>query len=270
MREQIDAAVEALERLAARQPDSPGVWSLSRRGEVVELVLQHPSARNAVSVSMMASFARCMRQLWQDPPGFVVLRSEPSSVFCAGGYLPEVSALLVEPDAARVMTTVFGAALDWVRQGPWVSFAAVEGAAIGGGAELALAADVVVMGPSAFLEFRQVPLGVVAGWGGARRLVARVGAARALEVMLGALRMDGPSSLAAGLCDVVDPDPRAWVDARVLAWSQRPPAARAALKAQITAAVAKDLVGEAEAFLSVWGASAHLDALARWASRTER
>lgn len=253
----IDEAVAALDELASLAGDGGGAVRCARQGGVAELVLDHPRAHNSFTASMMRDLAVAVRGLGEAPPAIVTLRSSTPGMFCSGGHLGQVKRTLVAPDAARRMSLGFGAALDALGALPSLVVAVIDGAAIGGGVEVALAADLRVMTARGSMELRQARLGVAAGWGGARRLRRLVGPGRALALMVEAERLDPARALAAGLVERVVPDLHAadvWLGELVC----RPRAALAACKRQVFAANAE---AETEAFLSVWGGSDHLEAL---------
>lgn len=252
----LEEAAAALRGLAA--PDSPGGVELVRVGEVAELVLCHPRARQALSARMMADLADATLALRDDPPAALLLRASAPGVFCAGGYLPEVSASLTRPDQGRVMGEGMATVLDALLDGPYLSVAVVEGAAIGGGAELALAADLRVWTSAGRLEFRQAALGVATGWGGAARLVRLVGRTSALKLLVQAARIGPAEAEHLGLADlVVDADgvaaARAWLQTLL----RHGAAAVSACKRQVVAAERMDKSAAVDAFLGVWGGAIH-------------
>ncbi len=179
---------------------------LEMNGPVATLTLHNPDARNAMSVGMMADLLGAVEVLRDAPPVAVLLAGAGDAGFCAGGDLREVRAHLMDEAAATGMPAVMGEALDTLASLPTVVVAAVEGAALGGGAELTTVADWVVAGESARIGFVHAALGVSPGWGGGGRLLRRIGRSRATEVMLTARRYQGAAALEVGLVDVVVAD----------------------------------------------------------------
>ncbi|WP_158266075.1 enoyl-CoA hydratase/isomerase family protein [Achromobacter sp. MYb9] len=88
---------------------------------------------------------------------------------------------------------------------PQVTVAAIEGAAVGGGAVLALACDWRVLGADAFLRLPEVRLGLPLAWGGLPRLASLVGPARAKRALFTDLRLDAATAEAWGLADRIAP-----------------------------------------------------------------
>jgi ethylmalonyl-CoA/methylmalonyl-CoA decarboxylase len=164
------------------------------------------------------------------------------------------------------MALAMGEVLDALAALPITSIAAIEGPAIGGGAEVAVTADFRFMGANSALHFVHTRLGVVPGWGGAGRLVDRVGRDRALRILLEAERMDAGRCAALGLAEVVGPGDALPTALALAARIARRGAAARAAKAAIVARgtrTAEQREAEAEAFASVWGAELHRAALAR-------
>ena len=82
----------------------------------------------------------------------------------------------------------------------------VNGYAFGGGAELALAGDITILEEHAFLCFKQAQMGLITGWGGAARLVRRIGYSRAYELLATGERVESVEALNMGLVNRVVPE----------------------------------------------------------------
>ena len=141
----------------------------------------------------------------------VVVRSASARHFCAGANL-------------EVMRTITAANVaDWVHRGhrlmnrlealPLPVVAIVEGYALGGGLELAMACDLVFASDTARLGQTEVKLGLVTGWGGCHRLARRVGLARAKELAFSARLVEAAEAARIGLVDWAGP--AAELEARV-------------------------------------------------------
>lgn len=146
---------------------------------------------------------------------------------------------------------------------PWPVIAAVNGLAVGGGCETAVACDFRIASESAKLGYRQVALGVISGWGGGPRLVHLLGKGRALRLMTTGDLLSANEALAIGLVDeVVSPDqvmPSALALARRIA--ENPPLAVRAFKrlVQMTVRVPLEaaLEFETKLFGPVWVSEDH-------------
>jgi len=166
------------------------------------------------------------------------------------------------------MSAIMGDALNRLSGVHAVVVAAVEGAALGGGAEILSAVDVVVAGQGARIGFIHASLGVSPGWGGGGRLVRRVGSARALQVLALAQRMSATEASAMGIVDRVVPDGDAVAAAERFAADvcQQP---TSAVRGAVAVARAwrddpQSAASEERAvFSSLWGGPEHVQALAR-------
>jgi enoyl-CoA hydratase/carnithine racemase len=173
-------------------------------GRVAELVLDRPEALNAVSTALARDLAAATAALAADlSVRAVVLSSSQLRAFCVGADLKERNAV---SDAELVaQRPVARAAYRGVLDLPMPVVAAVDGHALGGGLELALACDLIVAGESATLGLPEVSVGVVPGGGGTQLLVRRVGWSRAADLILTARRVDAAEALRLGVVDRVVP-----------------------------------------------------------------
>jgi len=246
-------------------PRGRGQIQLIQGPVLSELVIDNPKARNAMSLGMMADLLDAVDRLRADPPLALLIRGQGSVAFCAGGDLKEVRAHLMDRAAAEGMPIAMGDALDTLAELPSVVVVAVEGAALGGGAEITTVADWVVVSESAQIGFVHAALGVSPGWGGARRLIQRIGAGPATEVLLQAPRLNADRCFELGLAQSIAPQgeavavARAWVD-RVTRWPHA--SIRGLLEILRTARSGGDLKRiERRVFSELWAADDHCAAL---------
>lgn len=261
---ELNEAREILVALAPRRRRS-GRITLTLDGTAADLRIEHPEARGALTVSMMVDLAEAVGRLRDWEGALVVLSSTDRRAFCAGGHLGEVNEAVDTPEAAIRMATAMATVLDTLLDLPVVSVAAVDGVALGGGAELLTACDFRVAGPQARIHFVQARLGIAPGWGAASRLVRLVGRRTALRLLSSARPMTAGEAQAVGVVDHRCDGP---AREGALAWledlrSLSPEAARA-IKRQVAAASPseRDPTAEAAAFAAVWGGPAHRAALA--------
>ncbi|MCO4746589.1 MAG: enoyl-CoA hydratase/isomerase family protein [Proteobacteria bacterium] len=263
----LEQAIDRLEALVEKVPASGGHIHLHVEGRLARILIDHPQARNALTAGMMLELARAVKRLSESDVIAIVLHSAEGGAFCAGGHLREVQKALGTPANGHQMALAMGAVLDALANLPAISLAAIEGPAIGGGAEIALTADYRVLGSDAAIHFVHTRLAVVPGWGGAGRLVDRLGRHHALDVLLGARSMPAKECLELGLADAVVPAGGAFEEATARAERilRRGAAARAAKTAVLARGVRsrEQQAAEAAAFGSVWGSGAHRAALAR-------
>lgn len=258
---------EAHEVLAGMVPaDSNGGRVLvEHEGRVAHVRIDNPKARNAMTMAMMRDLAAAVRALQDFDGSLVVLSSTDPRAFCSGGHLGEISRVVATAEDAVRMSQAMTAVLDGLLALPVPSVAALDGLAVGGGAELAVACDWRVAAPEAQIHFIHAQLGIAPGWGGTARLARLVGRNHALRVLTRARPVSRGEAITFGLIDHAC-DGHA-VDA-ALSWCgrmlQHPPEAIRAIKAQVQA-VAPPRATEVEArrFAEVWQGPAHQAALKR-------
>ena len=174
--------------------------SLDRRADGVALVqLDRPKA-NALSVALLEELAETASALHVHPPGAVVLWGGPR-IFAAGADIGEFGGA----DAARRVGRHFLGALDTWAAIPRVTIAAVNGFALGGGCELALACDLRVAADDARFGQPEILLGIIPGGGGTQRLPRLVGPSRAKDLVFTGRQVPADEALRIGLTDRVVP-----------------------------------------------------------------
>lgn len=171
---------------------------------IVLLGLDRPSAKNALGRQIMAEFRQALADLRFDPAlRVVVVHSLVPGVFCAGADLKERAEMSPSETAAFVhgLRTAFTELEDL----PVPVIAALEGAAFGGGLELALAADLRVAGADAKMGLVETSLAIIPGAGGTQRLPRLIGTSRAKELILTARRIGAVEAERLGLVDRMTP-----------------------------------------------------------------
>lgn len=238
-------------------PRGGGRVRLSVDGSVARLLIDQPQRRNAISPGMMVELREAVATLEAASGCCAVILSGAGGAFCSGGDLSAVRAHLLQPGAGAGMCAYMTDTLDRLAALPMVCIAAVEGSALGGGAELLTVADVAVAGQSARIGFVHASLGVSTGWGGGRRLVAQVGPRKALRLLAFAERLSSAEAREAGLIDQVVEDGGALEAAEALA-ARLAALPVEAVRAAVTVARGGD---EAGLFAALWGGPAHQAAL---------
>jgi len=258
---------EAHETMAALVQDEsrPGQIHLKVEGTVAHLRIDNPMARSALTLAMMRDLVAAIQRLTEFEEGsLVVVSSTDPTAFCAGGHLADVERALADPAAAERMSRAMTVALDALSDLPMPSVAALDGLAIGGGAELAIACDWRIAAPKARIHFVHSKLGIAPGWGGTSRLVRIVGPAKALRILTSARWISSGEAQQMGLVDKRCDGP---VFDEAIAWCRsvltRPTAAVRAVKKQIAAARYQDVEAASAAFGEVWGGEDHRRALER-------
>ncbi|TMW56040.1 hypothetical protein Poli38472_008688 [Pythium oligandrum] len=171
---------------------------------VALFTMSRPEARNALGKQMMIEFREAMDQVRFDTNvRVVVLQSTVDKVFCAGADLKERIKMTPQEAAA----TVFGlrSAFTELEQLPMPTIAAIEGAALGGGLEMAMACDFRIAGAKAILGCPETSLAIIPGAGGTQRLPRLVGLSKAKELIYTSRRIDSMAAERIGLVDYAVP-----------------------------------------------------------------
>jgi len=214
--------------------------------------LNRPASLNAVSMGLYADILRVFGDVDDDPDCHVVVLAGRGRAFSVGADLKERKTM-TDADVRRrrrLAPTVFGAMARCTK--PVV--AAVAGYALGGGCELALACDVIVVEESTVFALPETTLGVIPGGGGTQRLPRLVGLPRAKELILTGRRFTAREAEAWGMVNRVVPDGHAVEAATELARSiaANPPIALQQAKRALNASQSLDLdngvLFEAEAY----------------------
>ncbi len=154
---------------------------LEKANGVAILTLNRPDKLNALSASMRAEFGRQLQSIATDPEVRVVLLQGAGRAFCVGA---DVNDMPDTPDAWRdriLLAQSHHAALIKMNK---IVIASVQGIAAGGGASLALAADILVMADDARLTFPFVRIGLIPDGGCSYLLQSKIGVPAALDLML--------------------------------------------------------------------------------------
>ena len=236
--------------MADRAEPTDRFVTLERRDDGVALIrLDRPRA-NALSGAVLEQIFAAAQELAADPPGAAVVWGG-RRIFAAGADIVELGG------SADSVGANFTSALGALSRVPRATIAAVNGYALGGGLELALACDLRVCAEDSKLGLPEVLLGVIPGGGGTQRLPRLIGSSRAKEIIFSGRQVGAPEALAIGLVNrVVAPDD---VLDEALSWAGR--LARGAVVAHGLAKSAVDqgldgtleegLAGEQKAFSAV-------------------
>jgi ethylmalonyl-CoA/methylmalonyl-CoA decarboxylase len=271
------AALAAFARRLGGLPQ-PGTVSLTVADGVARLTLRNARSRNSLTGPMMAQFADAVHSLEASDAWAVVLAGDGGH-FCAGADLNLALEHLTTGDDARLMSELMTSTLGRLRALPILSIAAIDGNAVGGGAELATATDWRVFAADAHLQFVQTRMGASTGWGGSARLAEIVGRrATALKLLLHQPRLDAHAAMDVGLADAVAPAGESATDAAerlLLSARERAasPGAIRAVKAAVASATPVDdaaVAAETSAFATTWGAPPNRHALAAAAAAIAR
>lgn len=176
-----------------------------REGRLLRVTLNRPQKHNPLSRAVLARLRKVFDAAREDPElACAVLAGAGDRYFAAGGDVRDLAEVRGEADT-RTMVEESRAALDAVRSFPLPVVAVLNGDALGGGAELALACDLRVMREGSHIGYVQGRLAITTGWGGGTDLAMVVGPARALRMMARCELVPAATALAWGLADEVAP-----------------------------------------------------------------
>lgn len=187
--------------------DSAATVQVEDRGSgAVWITIARASKHNALARPVLAALAAAVRQAGARPDTrCIVLTGEGDRYFAAGGDLRDLASVRDEP-AVLAMMEEAGAALDAIRRCPVPVIAHLNGDAIGGGAELAVACDMRMQADHARIGYIQAKLAITSAWGGGPDLFRLVGPSRALRMMSRCELVGAEQALAWGLADAVVQD----------------------------------------------------------------
>jgi len=229
---------------------------------VAVITIDRPEVRNAIGFATVDELGDALDRVLESDAAVVVVRGGGDRAFVSGGDLKELGTIRSHDEAVNMASRV-RRLLDRFAAFPLPVIAALNGHALGGGAEVAIAADIRIAAEDIKIGFNQVSLGIMPAWGGAERLAQVVGRGRALLAIATGEIYDAEAAQRLGLVDVVVP--RETFDKEWRALAERiagtAPGTSRAVKSVIAAAaptVHPHLEGDAtDTFARLWMADAH-------------
>lgn len=198
----------------------------------VKLALNRPEAKNALNTAVLARVAEALTEAAADPAVRAALICGADGTFAAGADIAEIEGKTSAEGAHDPRKAHWAA----IRAFPKPLLAAVDGFALGGGFELALMADMMVLGADARLGLPETNLGLIPGAGGAQRLLALVGRARATRMVLGGEIIDATTAYDWGIAGWLATGPALPdAEALIVRMCKRAPLALQAAKAALVA-----------------------------------
>jgi enoyl-CoA hydratase/carnithine racemase len=205
-----------------------------RSGAVVVVTIDRPERMNALSWATVRRLGEVGQELATDRSVRVcVLTGAGDKAFCAGADLKERQGM--SRAQVREMLTAYRSDLSWLSSSEFVTVAAINGVALGGGLELALTCDLRCAVAGAMFGLPETSLGIIPGAGGTQRVARLIGEARALDLVLTGRRLGAAEALSVGLLNRVVPEAETLLE-NTLKWLEpvaegAPIAQRAALLA---------------------------------------
>lgn len=177
-----------------------------RSGAVSEIVINRPKSLNALNADVLQALNLAISKLLSQPePRVLIIRGEGEKAFVAGADIPGMAQL--GPRAIADYVELGQRVMRLIETARFPVIAAVNGYALGGGLELALACDVIIASRNAKLGQPEVNLGIIPGFGGTQRLIQRCGIGIARRLTLSGEIITAEEGLQLGLVDkLVEPD----------------------------------------------------------------
>ena len=176
--------------------------SYSHEGRVATVLIDRPRKLNALTLELLDDLYTELRAIEHSDAQVVLVRTAGGKAFCVGADITQFAHFTPAQMWKR-----------WIAEGHRVfnylaqlrqpTIAVVDGIAVGGGLELALACDLRVGAGTARLGLPETSLGTIPGWGGTERLTNLVGAARAKELIFTRRQLDADTALGWGLLNAV-------------------------------------------------------------------
>ncbi len=179
-------------------------WVVERLEGIEVWTIDGEARRNALSRAMIAELLVNLARVRDDRAvRCVVITGKGDKAFCAGADLKERAGM--SADEVHRFHRSLRDAFRGIEAAPQAFVAALNGAALGGGLEMALACDLRVAGEGVEMGLPEVGLGIIPGAGGTVRLPRAIGVARAKELILTGRRVGAAEALAMGLVSRVAP-----------------------------------------------------------------
>ena len=236
---------------------------VERDGAVAVVAVDRPDAMNALDQPTLAELRNRLTELAGDTGvRAVVLTGAGERAFVAGADIKAMSEMDV--DQARAWGALGHETARLIETMPKPVIAAINGFALGGGCELALACDIRYASSAAKLGQPEVSIGIIPGWGGTQRLPRVVGIGLAKELIMTGRLVGADEALGIGLVNAVFPPDELMPKALELAGAlaAKSPLVLAAAKEAMSRTFHGDLDAEAQAFAQLFGSEDQKEGMA--------
>jgi enoyl-CoA hydratase len=246
------------------------VIGVARDGAIAVVTVDRQDALNALDPETLTELRDRLAELAGDADTrVVVLTGAGGRAFVAGADIKAMSEM--DAEQARAWGALGHETASLLETMPKPTIAAVNGFALGGGCELALACDVRYASTMAKLGQPEVSIGIIPGWGGTQRLPRVVGIGSARELILTGRLVDADEALRIGLVNAVFPAeelmPKTLELGQLLA--SKSPLALAAIKETTSRTFHGDLDSEAEAFARLFGSADQKEGMAAFIEKRQ-
>jgi enoyl-CoA hydratase len=192
-------------------------FEIHKEDGIATITINRPDALNAFSTEMILEFTDLVKEIGSDKDVRVVIITGSGKAFVAGADIQEMSEK--DHDGAVAFSRRGNKMCDAIEQMPQPVIAVVNGFALGGGCEIALACDIRLAVDKAKFGQPEVGLGIPPGWGGTQRLPRIVGIARAKEIIFSGRHVDADEALEIGLVSALYPADEIMDAAKKMAFS---------------------------------------------------
>jgi enoyl-CoA hydratase len=177
---------------------------LEKNGETAILTMDRQNARNALNTEVLSDLKLAAEQAQNDEGVRVLVITGAGKAFVAGADISEMAEF--GPEKALEFAKLGSSVFDFIEKMEKPVIAAVNGYALGGGCELALACDIRIAGQSAKFSQSEVTLGITPGFSGTQRLPRVIGVSNAMELLFTGRIVSAEEALRMGLVSRVTPD----------------------------------------------------------------
>jgi enoyl-CoA hydratase len=212
-----------------------GLVRIDRRERVSVVSLDDPDTRNSLSPPMLSEIVAALEAADADPEIRCIVLAGADRVFAAGADIR----MLAEAGANDMYLGERRAQWDAIRRVRTPTVAAVSGACLGGGLELALSCDLLLCSRRSKFGLPETQLGLIPGAGGTQLLTRVVGTALAMDVILSGRVLNGEQAVAAGLASRALPE-ESWLEDAIAVAAEiaaRPPLAQLLAKESVRRAL---------------------------------
>ncbi|KAJ4712670.1 Methylglutaconyl-CoA hydratase [Melia azedarach] len=239
---------------------------------IIEVNLNRPAARNALGTDLLRGLKHTFEAISEDSSANVaMICSSVPKVFCAGADLKERRQMI--PSEIHFFVNSLRSTFSFLEALPIPTIAVIEGAALGGGLEMALACDLRICGEDALLGLPETGLAIIPGAGGTQRLPRLVGNSIAKDLIFTGRKVGGREALSLGLVNYCVPAGAAQSKALEIAReiNQKGPIAIRVAKKAITQGLETDMASalelEEECYIETLHTNDRLEGLAAFAEK---
>ena len=176
-----------------------------RRGQILIVTINRPERMNALDRPTLMAGAKLIKELhYQKDIRVVIVTGTGDKAFCAGADLKERENMSMS-EVRQYIRAIRDTFTD-IENLPMPVICAINGIALGGGLEMALACDIRLASPNATLGLTEVTLGIIPGGGGTQRLPRLVGRGKAKEMLFLGLRLTADEAMEIGLINHIAPE----------------------------------------------------------------